>query len=662
MITVSIIAGTNPLNIERCLKSLKHASLNSPLDIWVIDNKVDYDVKQIIDKHYPTAHLIKNEKIKGFGENHNQVLRQLATKYALILNDDVILDEKCIAKMYQFMEDNPRVALTGPSLFEDSWDTLPQTCGGLLKTFLPTPIKVLFVTLTQLLGAYHLVQKYIGHRTKTVENPLPLSYVSGACMMIRQEALKSVGLFDERFYMYFEDVDMGKRILEHNWLCYQVSDAKTIHVQFGSLSAHTYNYITKSAQYYTQKYHGLFIKIIVYFLSSLLRLISALSMTKRINPPSLSASSKKNLTIYPKNILILKLGGIGDTLLILPAVKALKNKFPLARLTLFVEKPGAEIIRNTPYIDEIVSFTEFYTYRSYTKLFRLSFFREGYNLIKFLSKRHFDIFIAFQNLYRWDSIFKPLFIGYLSRARYRLGLNSYNRGFFLTHKVPDTPGVFKHHIQRYLEVVQLLGANSSSSLPEIFIPHSDSDFARNFLKKNEIKSSDLFIGIHAGSNLLLHLRNSWSKERFIGVANDLISSYNAKILLTAATEESDLVNYIAEHLIKPPVICKGVTIKQLAAVISHCRLFISNDTGPMHIAVAMKVPTIGIFGPGDSLSFGSYPPETNFVMVNKLIDCSPCWNLKCTSRICLNTIMVKDVLEPAKRLLSYKNSELMTSK
>lgn len=657
MITVSIISGTNPLNIERCLTSLKHISSNIPLDIWVIDNQVNYNVKHIIDKYYPSAHLIKNSKTMGFGANHNQVLRQLNTKYALILNDDIILNEKCIDKIYGFMENNPGVALAGPSLYEGSWNTLPQTCGGLLKTFLPTSIKVLFATLTKLLGIYYLVQKYIGHRTKTVGNTLPLSYVSGACMMIRQEALKSVGLFDEGFYMYFEDVDIGKRMREHNWLCYQVPDAKTIHAQFGSLSAHTYNYIAKSAQYYTRKYHGLFIKIIVYFLSSLLRLISTLSITKRINPPSLSASTKRILTKYPKNILILKLGGIGDTLLILPAVKALKNKFPLTRLTLFVEKSGAEIIRDTPYIDEIVSFTEFYTYRGYTKLFGLSFFGEGYNLIKFLFKRRFDIFIEFQNLYRWNSIFKPLLISYLSRARFRLGLNIYNRGFFLTHKVQENPQEIKHHIQRYLEVVQLLGANSSNSLPEIFISSSDSDFARNFIKNNGIKSSDLLIGIHAGSNLLLHLRNSWPKERFIEVANNLISCHNAKILLTEGVGESDLVNYIAEHLIKPPIICRDVTIKQLAATIGHCRLFISNDTGPMHIAVAMKVPTVGIFGPGDWRGYGSYPPETNFAVIRKPIDCSPCWNLKCTSRACLNPITVKDVFEAVNRLLSIGQVE-----
>ncbi|MFP4029189.1 MAG: glycosyltransferase family 9 protein [Candidatus Brocadiia bacterium] len=93
-------------------------------------------------------------------------------------------------------------------------------------------------------------------------------------------------------------------------------------------------------------------------------------------------------------------------------------------------------------------------------------------------------------------------------------------------------------------------------------------------------------------------------------------------------------------------------VKQLAACIELCDLYISNDTGPMHLSVAMQTPTVGLFGPGNWQGYGTYPPEWNFRMIRADVDCWPCEDRHCKSRKCFKEISVSKVVETAEELLS----------
>ncbi|MFH1228169.1 MAG: glycosyltransferase [Planctomycetota bacterium] len=294
-ITVSVVTGRHPEHLAGCLTSFTSAAQRTPLDVYLIDNLALFDVAKVARQNYPAAKVIKNSEQKGFGANHNQVLKQCRTKYVLILNDDIQLDKNCIDLMHQFMESHPEAGLTGVALYEGNWDNNAQTGGGLIKTSLPAPIKVILVTIAKALGAYNLIKKYVGHKQIPVTQPLGLSFVSGACLMARKKMLDEIGYFDENFYMYFEDIDLGMRARQAGWQCYQVPGAKIVHMELASVSARTYKWIAQSAQYFAVKYHSRISQTFICLMAIFLRIIS-LRQTKsatwenRVAPDSRSQS------------------------------------------------------------------------------------------------------------------------------------------------------------------------------------------------------------------------------------------------------------------------------------------------------------------------------------------------------------------------------------
>jgi heptosyltransferase-2 len=644
MITVSVVSGKNPDYLERCLRSMEKIGQSLISEVAVIDNIAPYDIAAIVRRSCPSARIIRNDKRKGFAENHNQVLRQLRTPYALVINDDIEFGADCVKRLYDFMESHPDAGLAGPVLYAGSWKGNRQTSGGAVKPMVSVHIKTIIWNLMKLLRVDSLFDKWRGYQRELDKSgAFNLEYISGACCLMRKKALDEAGIYDDDFYMYLEDADLGKRMGGKGWKCYNVTDAEIVHYEGKSFSFKTYKWIIQSAVYYAGKYHGMIDQFITGLLGTALRAVAAFMASQDGSKnPALKAE------LNPKRILVLKLGGIGDVLLISPALRSLKHKFPLASISLIAERHSAEIIKGSPYIDNYILMPPLYDTP-------LRFIRELFGMLRlagYLAFNKQDLYIEFQNLYSKRGIIKPLLIGYLSGAHRRVGLDAHHRGFFLTAKIPDDEFEAKHNIRKYLEVVKSLGADGMDQTLEVALSQADLDFAGEFIGKQGILSGDMLVGIHTGGNPSYPVRTSWLPERFIEVVNILADKYHAKILLTAGPSDLTVVSQIKERLNKPSVILAGVTIKQAAAVIGQCNIFISNDAGPMHIAVAMKVPTIGIFGTGHWLSYGSYAPETNFIALYKKIDCWPCNNLKCTSRECMKLISVKNVLEAVDKMLN----------
>lgn len=352
----------------------------------------------------------------------------------------------------------------------------------------------------------------------------------------------------------------------------------------------------------------------------------------------------------PKKILVVKLGGIGDVLLATPSLRSLRAKFPNGRIDLVVQEHSAAMIEGCPYIDNVILVPTF-------RPSIIRFFKElisVFALWRYFLHNRYDTFISLQSLFTAGGIFKPLIISYLSGARRKIGLDIHGRGCFLTDKITEDRLELKHNIERYLDVVGILGAKKNDLSCEVYLSGSDIRFAENFIKKQNIMPNDLLVGIHPGGNPFYPLRKSWPMDRFVELANNLIKKHNVKIILSAGPKEIGLINYIKSKLVKEPVMLFGATLKQFAAVISHCNIFIANDTGPMHIAVAMKIPTIGIFGPGDWPSYGSYPKSANFIMLRRPIKCWPCRDFSCTNQECMKLISAQDVFDATEKLINKK--------
>lgn len=355
-----------------------------------------------------------------------------------------------------------------------------------------------------------------------------------------------------------------------------------------------------------------------------------------------------------RSILVLRLGGIGDVVMATPALRALKTRFPGARLTVLAEEPAAEVIRNSPYVDEVLAFRELYTYRKKRLLALPLYIKHEYTLLKILLSHKYDIFVDLHILYKWQHSIRPLIIGYFSRAQLRAGLDTDKRGWFLNLRVPNSTYQDRHTVELGMDVVRALGAEMPDHSTEIWVSEPDRLYSKILLDKHVGSDGRLLIGIHPGANVWDVMRKIWPIERYVALADIVHEKYGAQIILTGAKNEVEMVNKTASLMKKKPVILAGMTtVKQLAALIEKLHLFITNDTGPMHMGVAMKTPTIGIFGSGNWRALGNYPPETNFMMARKEINCAlPCFNMKCMTRACFEAVTTDDVAKTADVLIN----------
>lgn len=352
-----------------------------------------------------------------------------------------------------------------------------------------------------------------------------------------------------------------------------------------------------------------------------------------------------------KSILVLRLGGIGDMVMATPAIKSLRKHFTRARLAVLAEEPAAEVIRGVPYVDELLTFRNLYTYRRKNILalpVNIKSITEELELARLLLFHRFDLFVDLHIIYGFKNAVRPMLTGYLSRAPIRAGLDTDRHGFFLNLRVPDSAFQQRQMTYRSLDVAAALGADVSDRQTEVWITNQDKEFSRQLLRDNIGDDGRLRVGLHIGANPWVLMRQSWPLERFAQVADALAQKYNAHIIVTGSKSEQPLADRLTGLMKTRPFIATGMTnLKQAAALMGQCHLFISSDTGPMHMAVAMKTPTIGIFGPGNWPALGTYAPETNFVMLHKDINCWPCFNINCTSRECMEGVTVEDVVNTA---------------
>jgi heptosyltransferase-2 len=357
-----------------------------------------------------------------------------------------------------------------------------------------------------------------------------------------------------------------------------------------------------------------------------------------------------------RSILVLRLGGIGDMVMATPAIKSLRKHFTKARLTVLAEEPAAEVIRGAPYVDELLTFRNLYTYRR-KSIFTLPLnpkpILEELDLARLLFFRRFNLFVDLHLIYGYKNAIRPMLTGYLSRAPIRAGLDTDGYGFFLNLRVPDSAFQPRQITYRSLDVAAALGADVSDKQTEVWITDQDREFSRQLLRDNIGADNRLRVGLHIGANPWVLMRQSWPLERFARVADALAQKYNTHIIVTGNKSEQPLADRLAGLMQNKPFMAVGrTTLKQAAALMGQCHLFISSDTGPMHMAVAMKTPTVGIFGPGNWPALGTYAPETNFTMVRRDIDCWPCHKLDCASRACMEKVTVEDVLDAAEKQIA----------
>ncbi len=291
-----------------------------------------------------------------------------------------------------------------------------------------------------------------------------------------------------------------------------------------------------------------------------------------------------------KNILILKWGALGDLIMATSTIKAIRENFPDAKITMFTNNLMSEILPEGFIVDEYIFLKKSGRYVDE------SFFKQLIKILK-LRKRKFDLAVDL----KWKSE-RASVLTYLSGAKIRIGYREkfYNKCY--THSIKHPIGGY-HEVHRNLDVIKRIGLEVRDQNPLVYISEVDNKFAIDFFASNSLKRNNT-ICIHPGAS---KSNRAWSAEKFIQLSKLLIEKYNVTILLTWGKNEFELVNKISGSLGRNSILSPATnSISQLAAIIQNCSLFISVCTGPMNVANAVKIPIIALLGSTDPADWSPY--------------------------------------------------------
>ncbi len=368
------------------------------------------------------------------------------------------------------------------------------------------------------------------------------------------------------------------------------------------------------------------------FKNSIIKAIMTLS--KKCNfperRPSLSGRS---------SFLVVSTTGIGDTLWGTPAIKALRETFPDAYICVLTNPAGFEVLKGNPDIDDILIFIQ----GSFGYLSCIG-------LLTQLRKKNIATAFIFHSS---DRIIWPLC--FFSGAVNIIGIEGQSKGldFILTKTIKLQDNI--HGIETRLRLVKQVGAKNASRTISIYLADREREAAVRFMESNGIKKENSsIIGFQPGAQKPF---KCWPQENFIEAGNILVKSLGCKIIVTGDSSERELVDEIASG-IKGAVPAAGkLSIRETAAIIEKMNLFITNDTGPMHIAFALKTPTIALFSPTDPRLCGPHHAD-RVAIISKPITCNPCTGKKCLNPVCMEQIEVKEVVESAKVMLRRYNAHM----
>ncbi len=350
-----------------------------------------------------------------------------------------------------------------------------------------------------------------------------------------------------------------------------------------------------------------------------------------------------------KKVLVVNLGGMGDNFLSIPALKALRLLYPKAYIAVLTVSRSREVLSGGGFINEII--VSDLDYKRGGASFGLRRWKSFYDILMNLRKDNFDMVINMRTLMSSWSAIKMALILFLIGAKYNVGRDTMGRGFFLNVKIPESYPGRKHDMEYDLDIVRSLGASTENSRLEFDISKGDAEFAENLLRSRGIKPGDIIAGISPGASFP---SRRWPLENFIEVGKILFDA-GYKVIIVGAHDEG----YLKDELEKAGgcgfILIVGETnIRQLAALIKRCAIYLVNDTGAMHIAASTGVNMVAIIGPGDIENYNPRKVSANAVVFYKKTACSPCEKTFCNSLKCLRAIKPQEVVDKCLEMLRRK--------
>jgi heptosyltransferase-2 len=332
---------------------------------------------------------------------------------------------------------------------------------------------------------------------------------------------------------------------------------------------------------------------------------------------------------------------IGDTVMTLPALHALRETFPNAFISVFAKSPLDRLLSNDPSFDEVVGYRE----------------RKGFlglidrcALASKIRKDRYDLALILPNS------FSAALIPFLARIPLRTGYGRDGRSPLLTHPIPCTQDLrLRHQSLYYLHLIEQLGYKSTAHLPVIYVDENDKKWAAESLNRDRDKGRTKLIGLCPGATY--GPAKQWFPERFVDLARRLTDRLQARTILFGGREEALQIQKISQAIGGDVLDMAGRTdLIQMASLMAECDLVISNDSGPMHIAGAMGTPVLALFGSTDP--HATSPLGKVRIIKKELseLSCSPCLKRHCPlgTYECMERISVEEVYEAAHQFLEGK--------
>ena len=308
-------------------------------------------------------------------------------------------------------------------------------------------------------------------------------------------------------------------------------------------------------------------------------------------------------------ILIVNVNWIGDVLFSAFLIRCLRKKFPRAFIAALLPQNPAELLKNNPYLDEIILFDPLRERR---------FPYCDFGLIKKLKHRQFDCSI---HLHR---SFTRRFCAYLSGIEKRIGYNEKYRGFLLTDKAVSQRGRI-HRAEYYFNIAGILGIEDDGLGLDLFLEQEELKAMRSFLERQNIKK---FCLMHIGANWQA---KKWPLEYWAEFIGLIKGRYNIDVIISGTEsdkKEAEAISRLADS--KPLILTGRTTLRELISLIKLSAVFAGTDTAPLHIAAALSTPAVGIYGPTSPDITGPFRPAGKVVLLKEDIECAiPCYKTTC---------------------------------
>jgi heptosyltransferase-1 len=316
------------------------------------------------------------------------------------------------------------------------------------------------------------------------------------------------------------------------------------------------------------------------------------------------------MSFDPRNILVIDFGQLGDVVLSLPALRAIRERFPQARVTVAVGKPGAGVVELSGYADSTL-IVDRVGLRDGPK--PLSIMRIM-GLVKEVRRAQFDFIIDLHSLYETN------LLGYLSGAPKRLYARRPNRSLdFLANFDPRPPvedtRPSKHAIDRYLDVLIPLGIKDAPRVPRLRTRAEDDRAVEQMLKKEKAHEGAPLVGLFPGAG---HPARRWPLARFVELADCLVRNDDVRIALFAGPEERAFVKEMRGAFPRQTLLFDRLTTGQLASALARLAVFVTNDTGPMHIATAVGASVVALLDRPTPHSFIPIEPRHRIIYSRRI--------------------------------------------